>query len=149
MSFENAKAFLEEGFKNPKVAELLQAQDEPESQEDALAAYVEAAGTIGFDFTADELATVIEEMDRERLAKTEENVAEIGELADSELDQVAGGSGHDYCESNHWSEDRACKDTYLDLENCWHNDACDIVYHDYWDYRCKRVHFCSGGYNGA
>ncbi len=35
------------------------------------------------------------------------------------------------------------------MENCWHNDGCDIVYHDYWDYVCKRTHFCSGGYNGG
>lgn len=149
MSKENARTFLEEGCKDPKVVELLQAKGEPETQEDMLAAYVGIAKEIGLDFTADELAAALGELDQERLAKTEADVAEVGEIADEELDRMVGGYDHPYCPTDYYSEDRACKDTYQDLENCWHNDACDIVYHDYWDYRCKRVHFCSGGYNGA
>ena len=151
MSKENARRFLSEGFGDSRVVEFLQARDYPKTEEEELGAYVDIAAAIGLDLTADELRAAIEEAGRERLAKTEEDIASVRVLSDEELAQVAGGvvDYHEYCESNYWDEDRCCKDTYKDLENCWHNDACDIVYHDYWDYRCKRAHFCSGGYNGA
>lgn len=151
MSKENARAFLTEGFKDAKVVELLQACDKPETEAGRLEAYVEIAKKVGFDFSKDELTAAIEELERERFDKSEAAVSEARELSDEELAKVAGGKldgKHEYCPTDYFGSDRCCKDTYLDMENCWYNDGCDIAYHDYWDYVCKSVWFCAGGHNG-
>ncbi|MBR2836116.1 MAG: Nif11-like leader peptide family RiPP precursor [Coriobacteriales bacterium] len=141
MSTENAKAFLKEGFEDPKVVELLKEYSEPATQEETLAAYVNIAKKTGFDFTEEELTAAIAEMDQETASRTEMNVKGLELLPDEGLAQVAGGVGHPYCPEDYFSKDRSCKDTYENYENCWHNDGCDWVYHDYYDYMCKRTNW--------
>ena len=68
-------------------------------------------------------------------AATEANVAKLEKLPDGELTQIAGGKG-----------DPDCKDTYKNRENCWSNDGCDVVYHDYDNYICKNITWCPDGY---
>ena len=135
MSRENALTFVKECFKDPKVVELLRAHGKPEAEEEELETYVAIGKKVGLDFTAKEIAAVIEEEGWKQHAETEANVAKLEKLPDEELTQITGGKG-----------DPDCKDTYKNRENCWHNDGCDIVYHDYENYICKKIQWCPGGY---
>ena len=104
--------------------------------EEELDAYVVIAKQVGLDFTVEEIAAVIEERAQEQLAKTEASIAKLEKLPDENFSQIVGGKG-----------DPDCKDTFKNKENCWHNDGCDVVYHYYDTYICKRIDWCPGGYD--
>ena len=110
--------------------DLLGGAQKPTTEDQVVAAYVEAAQKLGLALTAEDVAEGIEAMAQERLAKTEQAEAVVREFSMDELDAVAGGgSGYD-----------ECKDTFADYENCWLTDACDNTFLFYPGYLCKREH---------
>lgn len=131
MSKENARSFLEEGFKDPKVEELLQAQAKPETDEDELKIYAAVAGQVGFDFTAEELLDAVKEKGEEQASRTEAQVQGLEPMPDQDLKQVAGGKGYP-----------ECKSTFKDKENCWFSDGCDVTWNHYDLYTCHFLGSC-------
>ena len=117
---ENAKKFFEEIIKTEEAKGLIASTEAPATEEARIAAYIDIAGKLGVELTADEIN-----------AYFAANIkADLAELDDEELSQLAGGAdpgaGHAECES-----------TYTDKEFCWSNDGCDQIYNDYADYYCK------------
>lgn len=124
-SFKEIAEIIEKMRKDPKVVELLK---ECEEQKDEFAAYAEIADKLGYDVTAEDLKSFLEETSRRIAGKTDDVITQ---LPDEELKVVAGGKDHN-----------ECKDTYMDKENCWYNDGCDVIYHMYNDYICKHLPTC-------
>ena len=112
---EQAKKFFEEILKTDEAKELLASMEKPETDEARIQAYVEVAGKLGVELTAEEILAYFGISDDEEL--------EAGELDDEELAQLVGGGDE-------------CSSTYLSQENCWWNDGCDIILNSYDDYVC-------------
>jgi len=111
---------------DPKAQELLESTPKPEDQEAEIRVYADIAAKLGYDITEEELKAYLEKAAGLMAGRTEESAAAIKELPDDVLDKVAGGK----------KDNDKCKDTYRDYENCWVNDGCDNVYHDYPHYLC-------------
>ena len=75
------------------------------------------------------LAAYMAEKAQARKEKTDAQIQRIEMLEDDEVDGVTGGGnggrGHTTCASS-----------YRDKENCYYNDACDVVHNDFPDYIC-------------
>ena len=127
MTHEEVREIIQKMQKDPKVLDLLKSYDQPE---DELKLYGEIAEKLGYVESADEFTKLLEERKNSIIRKTDDT---IENLPDADLKSVAGGKG----------EHNECKDTYKDKENCWHNDACDIVYHSYEGYQCHWANDCN------
>ena len=112
---ENAKKFFEEIIKTEKAKGLIASTEAPATEEARIAAYIDIAGKLGVELTADEInayfATNIK--------------ADYAELDDDELEQLVGGG-----------ENSGCSSTYKHKENCWWNDGCDRSTNSYSGYLC-------------
>lgn len=109
----NVQKFFEEIIRSEQAKELLSTMQKPENEEQVLDCYVQIAQKLGCTLTAEDI--------RAYMASKQP----CGELDDEELAQVAGGKGNKYC---HYS--------YLDRENCWLTDGCDILFKGYDYYKC-------------
>ena len=123
----NIGAILDELRTEPRTAELLKGKEAPKTPEEAVEMYAAVAKELGYDLTAEELTAYIREQDAARKARTEERAEAVRRLDDSEIAAVTGGGEH-----------ADCKDTFKDYENCWFNDACDMVMNSYPGYKCAR-----------
>ena len=124
MRSEEIKNILDKMKDNPEAEKLLKEYGDSEKELDA---YSEVAGKLGFNLTVKELEEYVFSSERIRKLKTEENVATIESLPDTELEKVAGGREiHD-----------ECKYSFTDKENCWFFDGCDYVFLGYDNYLCK------------
>lgn len=110
---ENAKKFFEETLRSEQAQKLLKAMEKPSNEEETLACYAEIAAKIGIELTAEDIRAYFEQK------------KDYGHLDDSELAQVAGGLP------------TKCKHSFLDKENCWLTDACDLAFLNYRNYKCK------------
>jgi methylaspartate ammonia-lyase len=97
MSKESAIIFLRELKTNEKAKELLQGREKPKSKEDAIKAYAEVAKELGEDISAEDIAQALEEIEAEIHQKTKAVSADMEELKDDDLGDVAGGGALD-CE---------------------------------------------------
>lgn len=124
---EQARKFLETLRDDPGAREILTkgSKGKPDTNEEIIAAYAEAAEKLGFDLTAEQIAEGIREQVKEMTAVTARAENAVRELDPEELDKVAGG------------RDKDCADTFNNYENCWYNDACDRLTNSYWNYKCK------------
>ena len=116
---------------DPAAVKLLKGREAPKTLEETVEAYVAVAKELGYDLTVEELAAYIFEQDAARRARTDELAEGVRRLDDSDVAEVAGGRNKDK---------KPCKDTYLDEENCWFNDACDVTTNSYPGYKCRRIH---------
>jgi predicted ribosomally synthesized peptide with nif11-like leader len=91
------------------------------------ASFSTVAGEHGFTFNMDELREAHEELHNQELEQLD-----ALEVSDEEIEQVAGGRGVNY----------ACSYTYMDDENCFHDDQCNMAYHYY-----KMIELCDYTYN--
>ncbi len=143
MSKEQAGAFLN-NYKTDralmeKVESLFEAN--PEKPDGEL--WAQAGKEAGFEFTPQEL----DEVFHERIQNEDVSVQTLDE---KELAAVAGGDkkcvGAFWCTlANKFSEENKhdnCKDTFVNRENCWHNDGCDNCYNMYSDYQCNHSGEC-------
>ena len=119
-----AKEFFEKLASDPKAQELFVNKEKPNTPEEMIKAYADAAKELGFDLTADEIAEFIKEKEQEIKSGTDIVAKAIKKLPDENLESVAGG-GHE-----------KCIDTFKDYENCWWTDGCDVVFNHYKDYLC-------------
>ena len=113
---ENAKKFFEETLKTEEAKALLSNVSKPETEKEVIATYVAVASKLGVELSAEEVAEYIKSISSAN-----------AEVDDEELSQLVGGG-----------ENSSCKYTYIQSENCWRGDACDIiVVISYKDYHCR------------
>ena len=115
MSKESAIKFLRELKTNEKAKDLLQGRERPKTKEDAIKAYAEVAKELGEDISPEDIAKALEEIEAEIHQKTEAVSADMVELEDDDVENVAGGTIE-------------CGEPMQILINrfCWENDVCSI-----------------------
>ena len=91
MSKESAIKFLRELKTNEKAKELLQGRERPKNKEDAIKAYAEVAKELGEDISPEDFAEALKEIEAEIHQKTKAVSADMEELKDDDLGDVAGG----------------------------------------------------------
>ena len=91
MSKESAIKFLRELKTNEKAKELLQGRERPKTKEDAIKAYAEVAKELGEDISPEDFAQALEKIEAEIHQKTKAVSADMEELKDDDLENVAGG----------------------------------------------------------
>lgn len=133
MELEKAKSFLKALETDPKISEDLKAADKPETVEDELRVYLDTAEKHGFEITAKELLSAVEEMRKECAEQTDLVEATIQNLSIDDLDTVAGGGEEPGCKNTQYSD---CNTTYEDYENCWIADICDQISNYRPNYKC-------------
>ena len=125
---EKVKEFLEALKTSPQAQKLL-GQTSPNSEADELRAYEEAAKSLGYSLTAEEISDGIRKLAKKQKAITEQAESGIQNLDLDELESVSGGKkGHDNCE-----------DTFKNKENCWWEDGCDNYINEYSTYVCNHL----------
>ena len=97
MSKESAIKFLRELKTNEKAKDLLQGRERPKSKEDAIKAYAEVAKELGEDISPEDFAQALEEIEAEIHQRTEAVSADMEELKDDDLENVAGGKENPEC----------------------------------------------------
>ena len=115
---------------DPKAKELLKSYDKPEPGKEA-AVYAEIATKLGYNITEADLTGYNEKLAEVMKKRSEANINKIESLPDEDLAQVAGGA----------EKHSNCSDTYLDKENCWHQDGCDNIWNSYSDYVCHHINW--------
>ena len=142
MSKTEAKRFLEDYKANRALMESVERifDSNPDAAETDL--WVMAAKQNGYDFTPKELLAAFSERSQPDVRAA---------LDEKELLAVAGGSRDD-CHADFWCPELNyyteadkhdnCSDSFIDKENCWHNDGCDTAYNIYDDYECKGTGNC-------
>ena len=115
MSKESAIKYLRELRTNEKAKELLQGMERPKNRDDAIKAYAEVAKELGEDISPEDIAKALEEIEAEIHQKTEAVSADMVELEDDDVENVAGGTIE-------------CGEPMQRLINrfCWDNDVCSI-----------------------
>ena len=115
MSKESAIKFLRELRTNEKAKELLQGMERPKNRDDAIKAYAEVAKELGEDISPEDFAQALEEIEAEIHQKTKAVSADMQELEDDDVENVAGGTIE-------------CGEPMQILINrfCWENDVCSI-----------------------
>ena len=97
MSKESAIKFLRELKTNEKAKELLQGRERPESKDEAIKAYAEVASELGEDISPEDITQALEEIEAEIHQRTETVSADMEELEDDDLGDVAGGKDNPEC----------------------------------------------------
>ena len=120
MSKESAIKFLRELKTNEKAKELLEGRERPKNKDEALKAYAEIAAELGEEISPEDFARALEEIEAEIHQKTEAVSADMEELKDDDLENVAGGK-----------ENPECKETVDYSEWCGINDSCSIGWNFY------------------
>ena len=116
---------LEEVRRSPEIVEKVK----KDSPQDISAFWAKVLIEKGYNVSSEEIASFIREAEEERRKKT---AGKIEELSDQKLAEVAGGKKYH----------SDCRYTYKNEENCWHDDACDIVYYEYGGYICNHNFSC-------
>lgn len=97
MSKESAIRFLRELRTNEKAKELLQGRERPKNKDDAIKTYAEIAVKLGEDISQEDFAWSLEEIEKEIHQRTETVSADMEELEDDDLGNVAGGKDNPEC----------------------------------------------------
>jgi hypothetical protein len=119
MSKESAILFLRELRTNEKAKELLQGREKPKNKDDALKVCAEITAELGEDISPEDFAGALEEIEAKIHQRTEAVSADMQELEDDDLGDVAGGA-HDSCSNT------------VDWSDCDTNDFCYINVTIYW-----------------
>ena len=144
MSKENAIRFLMELNTNEKAKELLQRRERPNSKEDAVKAYAEAAAELDEDISEEDLTRAMEEIEAEIRQKTAAVSSEMEALNDEAVDDVAGG----FYVVTHIGMNQKLTRVYDQCEcdftdtNCYKSDACAKIVVLYYD--CPGEFFAKG-----
>ena len=94
MSKENAIRFLRDIETNEKAKKLLQGTERPKNKDDVVKAYAEIAAELGEDISPEDFARALEEIGTEAHQGSEAVKAEMEELSDDDIANVAGGEVH-------------------------------------------------------
>ena len=119
MSKESAIKFLRELKTNEKAKELLEGRERPKNKDEALKAYAEIAAELGEEISPEDFARALEEIEAEIHQKTEAVSADMVELEDDDVEDVAGGA-------TPLPSSGGCGLTQKILDMCWKNDVCSV-----------------------
>ena len=119
MSKESAIKFLRGLKTNEKAKELLQGRETPKNRDDAIKAYAEVAKELGEDISAEDITQALKEIEAEIHQKTEAVSANMIDLEDDDLEDVAGGA-------TPLPSSGGCGLTQKILDMCWKNDVCSV-----------------------
>ena len=145
MSKAEANRFLDEYKKSRELMESVVRVFDANPEADEAQLWVQAAKQHGFEFSPEDLSEAF----NERIQNEPSGRAIMDE---SELAAVAGGEKENCHESfwcpdvhsfSHSNQHADCSSTYVDRENCWHDDGCNQCYHIYPDYKCSRSGNCA------
>lgn len=114
---ENAKKFFEEIIKTEEAKQLITACEAPETPEDAIRTYAKIAKELGVELSEDEITAYFD--------NKLDNCAASKEIDDDELEQFTGGLR------------LPCFNSFVNRENCWWNDGCDLYMNQYATYSCS------------
>ena len=119
MASEKTLEILKEMKADPKAKELFEGMEKPTSPDEAISAYAQVAEKLGYGITAEDIREAVKQEETIRKAKTDKVVADMQELEDDDLGDVAGGA-HDSCSNT------------VDWSDCDTNDFCYINVTIYW-----------------
>ena len=95
MAIEQAKKFMTEVFKSEKAREIAKSMKAPQNAEEAVKAYVEIAGKLGYDVTEEDLTELIGELKQKQAEATAKATETAEEISTEDLEKVAGGACND------------------------------------------------------
>ena len=96
----DVKEFFKKLATDPKGKELLKATKEPDTADEAANLYVGIAKELGANVSREDMLIFVQANEKEQRRAAEKAVADVKvALADSELENVAGGAEGDACES--------------------------------------------------
>ena len=128
---KNKREQIETMLRDSRTGEWLKGRERPENAEEEAKVYAEIAQKLGLDLTAEDIGEYIRQSEQACKDRTDKAADMIQMLPDDDLDKVAGGS----------KGNPACKETYMDYENCWYSDGCDNIFQIYDEYICHRGFF--------
>lgn len=145
MSVEKAKEFLRECRRNEEAVRILEQLPRPKSQDEAIAQLVEAAGRIGIQITAEDVAEAVRELEQELRARTDAAADGLQAIDDDSLEEAAGGIYYfTTTDSNDVAERKRVFKCFKDFTDtsCLNEDACKYVSIRYYD--CDKVYYEKG-----
>ena len=93
--------------------------EKPKNKDDAIKAYAEVAKELGEDISAEDITQALKEIEAEIHQKTEAVSANMIDLEDDDLEDVAGGA-------TPLPSSGGCGLTQKILDMCWKNDVCSV-----------------------
>ena len=91
MATEKTLEILKKMKADPKAKELFDGMEKPKSPDEAISAYAQIAEKLGYGITADDIKEAVKQEESRRKANTDKVVADMQELKDDDLEDVAGG----------------------------------------------------------
>ena len=91
MATEKTLEILKKMKADPKAKELFDGMEKPKSPDEAISAYAQIAEKLGYGITADDIKEAVKQEESRRKANTDKVVADMQELKDDDLQDVAGG----------------------------------------------------------
>ena len=127
--------------RNPEGQELLKNAKGTKNPEECAAMLADISARCGIEVSQAEILSMIQAEEAERSRRYEAAKEEIAELADDDVEMVAGGVYRivNNCDrSNKYTKKDGCEHDFSD-DDCLLQDACDYVYEIYYG--------CSSGYH--
>ena len=119
MATEKTLEILKKMKADPKAKELFDGMEKPKSPDEAISAYAQIAEKLGYGITADDIKEAVKQEESRRKANTDKVVADMQELKDDDLEDVAGGA-------TPLPSSGGCGLTQKILDMCWKNDVCSV-----------------------
>ena len=119
MASEKTLEILKEMKADPKAKELFEGMEKPTSPDEAISAYAQVAEKLGYGITEKDIREAIAQEEARRKAKTDKVVADMQELKDDDVENVAGGIQPDIIL-------KCGKAMQAVFDICWKNDVCSI-----------------------
>ena len=119
MATEKTLEILKKMKADPKAKELFDGMEKPKSPDEAISAYVQIAEKLGYGTTADDIKEAVKQEESRRKAYTDKVVADMQELKDDDVENVAGGAYPDI-----FLKCGEAMQAVFDI--CWKNDVCSI-----------------------
>jgi hypothetical protein len=124
---DEIKKFFEELKKDENASKLFSGK-KPDTEEELIDCYIKVAEQLGYSITAEALKEEMDKTAAEIAKKNDSTIEGIKEVSVEDMDAVAGGRML-------WN----CEYTYKDEENCWSQDACDVIITSYYGYKCNHL----------
>ena len=122
MANEKTLEILKEIKADPKAKELFKGMEKPKSPDEAIAAYAQVAEKLGYGITAEDIREAVKQEETIRKAKTDKVVADMEELKDDDVEDVAGGAMD--CPRVMTNDCGTPFQKIIDI--CWKNDVCSV-----------------------
>ena len=123
--------FLESIKANSQLKDDIPLYLEGKNEDEIIKYFAKLAPTLDFDITEEDFREFFKSDNQDLKERTDATIAKVKEIDLSELETVSGG----FANGSHGN----CYDTFLDKENCWFNDGCDLNINPYNNYLCANT----------